>query len=169
VGLDIDEDARFERRYYRAQRIAWVVMLAIVGLALAGLFGGGPISSYVVQGRGPLALDAVLPRFSRYSQSETGTMRISADIPRGATQMAVSISRGLLDLIGPVRIEPAPGQARQSAAVVTYVFDLDGAGGRVGATITFQPHAAGLAWGIVRVEAGGLASEVGPLWTFVFP
>lgn len=43
--LEIDQDLAFQRREWLVQRIAWIVLFAVVGLALAGLFGHGPVSS----------------------------------------------------------------------------------------------------------------------------
>ena len=43
-GLQLDEDRGFQRRFWRAERIAWGTFAAIMLAALSGLFGGsGPL------------------------------------------------------------------------------------------------------------------------------
>lgn len=43
-SLEIDSDRHFLRRYWQWQRIGWVLAALVLVAALAGLFGGGPLS-----------------------------------------------------------------------------------------------------------------------------
>ncbi len=42
--LDVEEDMAFQRRNWRAERIGWAAMVAIVIAAVLGLFASGPLS-----------------------------------------------------------------------------------------------------------------------------
>jgi hypothetical protein len=43
-GLDIDTDLAFQRRWWMAERVAWVLLSLLLIAGLAGAFGGGPLS-----------------------------------------------------------------------------------------------------------------------------
>jgi hypothetical protein len=44
IGLQLQEDMRFQRRSWRVQRVGWGVMVLFLAAGLAGVFGGGPLS-----------------------------------------------------------------------------------------------------------------------------
>ncbi len=63
--LEIDQDLTFQRREWRMQRIGRGLLIAVVGAALAGLFGGGPLSS--ARARTPDGrIDVRFERFLRF-------------------------------------------------------------------------------------------------------
>jgi hypothetical protein len=43
--LDIDQDITFQRKEWRVQRGAWLIVVLVLLLALSGLFGGGPLAN----------------------------------------------------------------------------------------------------------------------------
>ena len=43
-GLQLDDDHKFERADWRAQRIGWSIMALLLALALAGAMGRGVLS-----------------------------------------------------------------------------------------------------------------------------
>jgi hypothetical protein len=43
--LEVAQDLEFQRRQWTVQRVGWVVLLAVLAAALAGLLGRGPLSS----------------------------------------------------------------------------------------------------------------------------
>lgn len=103
-GLQIAEAPEFQRRTWWAQRVAWLAMLAIVGLAMLGLFGTGPLDS-ATSGpiRGPLRIEH--PRFGRVGVEETLHLRVSAT---GRPEARLWIDRATLLALPVERISPEP-------------------------------------------------------------
>jgi hypothetical protein len=42
--LEVEQDLDFQQRTWALERAGWIVMLLIIAAALAGFFGGGPLS-----------------------------------------------------------------------------------------------------------------------------
>jgi hypothetical protein len=56
--LELVEDLPFQRREWLAERVAWSVMALVVGAAILGLFGSGPLSRSIAGDEaGPLWLE----------------------------------------------------------------------------------------------------------------
>lgn len=71
----VHEDMRLQRRVWRFERIGWYVLLGIVVLTLAGLFGNGPLSQ-----RSAGSLDGrITCEYQRFTRSgSTSSMLIRA-------------------------------------------------------------------------------------------
>ncbi len=55
AGLDLDDDADFERRDRQLTRVGWILLTAFVLAAFVGLLGPGPLSA-----RTPTSADGAL-------------------------------------------------------------------------------------------------------------
>ena len=76
-GLQLDERRDWQRRHWRAERIAWAGFGALVLAALLGLTGaGGPLASARI-GIGPA--EAAMPRVGRLQRAGLLTIRLPAE------------------------------------------------------------------------------------------
>jgi hypothetical protein len=77
--LEVDEDLGFDLRQSKIQRAAWWVALVVIGLALLGLFGSGPLDDSTVADPGRV-LTVDYHRFPRRLLKHTLRVRVE---PRG--------------------------------------------------------------------------------------
>ncbi|HEX2280908.1 MAG TPA: hypothetical protein VHG52_04005, partial [Thermomicrobiales bacterium] len=75
--LEHDRDLRFQRREWTIQRGGWLAMVAIIGAALIGLLGAGPLSSATAES-GPLQL-----QYTRFERRHAPTA-LELSVARGA-------------------------------------------------------------------------------------
>jgi hypothetical protein len=128
----IEGDLAFQGRVWRAERIAWIAMLALVGAALAGVFGaGGPLAG-ASTARG--AVEVSWPRMQRLGR--VAEIRIAG--PAGALHLDPAFADGWRlhgttppgGAAGPglrvLHVEPlsGPGPRRLRFAVGATAFDL---------------------------------------------
>jgi hypothetical protein len=94
--LEISQDLAFQRKTWKAERIAWGCIGLIAMSALAGLFGNGPLSRATV-GRTEKGFWIEYDRFVRY---ESPTMlRIHAQ-GSGGSEIRLRLSRPVTGHIG---------------------------------------------------------------------
>jgi hypothetical protein len=115
------EGLRFHRREWRIQRIGWAGMALFISLAVAGLFGSGPLAS---AHSGTPALGTIdYDRYARYG-AET-PMRICA--PRAASappRLHVSIPRQYLEAFEIVSVVPEAHTMAGTPDQVEFVFEI---------------------------------------------
>jgi hypothetical protein len=120
---DIDEIG-FQRREWALQRVAWVVMLAVVVAALAGFFGVGSVSSTTAESADG-SIQVEYDRFVRYDGKSTLSLSLSPDAVEGG-KATVYLSR---DLVGHWKVEavtPTPSTESSSEEWVIYEYDVLG-------------------------------------------
>src|SRR5690606_5642020 len=67
-SLEVNDDPSFQRRFWIAERISWLVFLAVVGAAMLGLTGmGGPLSRAQAEAA---AANVDYPRIARWQTNE---------------------------------------------------------------------------------------------------
>jgi hypothetical protein len=148
--MEIAQDLAFQQREWRVQRAAWVVVLLVLIAALAGLFGGGPLSQGKVVS-GSLAL--AYPRFARERAPAALEIEVGADTAV-AGEIPLWLNRAFLDKVDVERIVPEPAAMEAESDRVIYRFAV--ANPRQPATITFdiQPHEPGRTMGRVGLVDG---------------
>ena len=125
---DSDSDHRFHRSEWRLQRIGWVLVALFLALAVAGLFGNGPLSrAHADNGAGRLEYQ----RFTRYGLS-TDLVVTPASSKHGVTR--VEISGDYLEAFRVEHITPEPAAVRLAGPNVIYEF----ASAAPGASISFH-------------------------------
>lgn len=77
MSLEIKRDDRFQRREWRAERIGWVLVTALVMAGLFGLLGRGPLSSSTARSPGEL-VTVSYSRVSHYEADESITFSFGA-------------------------------------------------------------------------------------------
>jgi hypothetical protein len=133
---EIEEDLPFQHRNWRAQRIGWALLGAVVLAGLAGLLGSGPLSS--AQDSGGAGLTVEYERFVRHGAQS----KIEVIVGKPANTVRIAISRSFLEASEMRQILPAPLQARAGDGFVVYVFERAGSG-PMHVTFVFQPDELG--------------------------
>ena len=121
-GLEIDEDARQERREWGVQRITWVLLYVLLAATALGLFGNGPLSK-TVAGAADGSLSLEYERFMRHRSPDT--LRVTAT-PSGG-RLDVAFDRAYLQRISIEQIEPQPERVVAGADATHFIFNADSA------------------------------------------
>ena len=125
---DSESDHRFHRNEWRIQRIGWVLVALFLVLAVAGLFGSGPLSrAHADNSAGRLDYE----RFTRYGLS-TNLAVTPAGSAHGVTR--VEISGDYLEAFRVEHITPEPVAVRLAGPNLIYEF----ASAAPGAAISFH-------------------------------
>lgn len=108
--LEIDAAPSFQRRWWQVERIAWLLMGALVIAALCGLTGaGGPLSREQVQA-GDATID--YPRIARWQPAEDATIRFG---PEMTGEVEVVLSADFAEAFDVEAMQPQPASAASTA------------------------------------------------------
>jgi hypothetical protein len=105
-SLELSEDCAFQQANWRAERIAWVVMAAIIATAMLGLFSVGPLSN----GRATDPGNSIQVEYSRFMRlSAAQTFRIHLAAPSDG--FALEFDRAFTEMLKLERVTPEPVRA----------------------------------------------------------
>lgn len=140
----------FQRRTWRAERIAWLLMALIIVAALLGAFGNGPLSRTAVSS-GDGRVSAAYDFIQRRSSGSLIELDISSAVPSSGV-LAVLANRVLLNDFRIEEIQPQPASAAFVPEGILWRFN---AGGGTGGSVLLRVY--GLQPGLKRVSisAGG--------------
>lgn len=145
-GLEIEQDSAFQRRSWFVERVGWAGLALIVGAALAGLVGPGPLSRTSAGSPGlPLELE-----YDRYVRSHNQTdlqVRIEPDSGLGRARLWLDVA--YLERVRLDGVEPEP--AAVLALPERTVFEFRTGSDRPVA-ITFR---------VIPLRAGSVAGRLG--------
>lgn len=134
-GILADAQLDHQRREWRAERIAWWVMGALLIAALLGLFGHGPFSRVH---RGDAAgLSVEYDRLQRANAPGDLEFRIADAFVRDG-EARLRIDRSLLGFMHIESIEPEPDRTVVRADAVEFVF-LVAEGSDARGTVRYRP------------------------------
>lgn len=120
--IEVDQDLGFQRRDWRAQRIGRLVLMAIVMAALAGVFGGGMLSSASVQSSdGQIRVH--YERIARHAASQRLQVHIGPRVP-GDSAVDLWIDQEFMHGLTVGEISPQPVQTRAGDQRLIYRFHL---------------------------------------------
>ncbi|HEU4742787.1 MAG TPA: hypothetical protein VFS50_14435 [Meiothermus sp.] len=151
----------FQRRQWRAQRVAWGILVVLVLAALLGLFGPGVLSG-VETATGDGALRAEYHRFVRYEDPTRLELQVR---PTGGEELRIWLSREYVQGSGIQQVVPQPESVEAGPDRYTYVFRLENPSGPVSISYELMPVRMGRLGGQVGLE-GREAVQVGQ---FVYP
>lgn len=118
--LELNEDISFQEREWTAERLGWAALFVLLALAVAGLFGNGPISwTSATSDSG--ALEVSFERFGRRGGAQTLTVRADASAASGGA-WEIDISS---DYLGAVRVDaitPGPDSVAAVPGGSRYTF-----------------------------------------------
>jgi hypothetical protein len=156
----IQEDMKFQRATWRVERLGWVVLCCLVGLALLGLFATGPLSSTTVtDGTGRLQVE--YGRFERYGAATGMQLRFEAEPGQEA---AVRVNPSFMRSFNIESVSPRPLEERSGPDGVEMVFGA-AAAGPVQVYFGLRPDKVGL----VRSEIAIPGESPARFTQFVFP
>lgn len=156
------EDLSFHRRLWAIQRIGWVVAIIVIALAVAGLFGSGPLSS-VRAGDAALAVE-----YDRFVRRDAPTeFRIDAR-PSAENEVRIAFTRDYLHSLRIDSMLPYPQRVETIADEVLIVFRVGPQTPSVRITINAMPLHAGPLRGSVRIGDDASVPPI-PLNQFVWP
>jgi hypothetical protein len=147
--LDVAEGLAHEQKSHRAEHVARGALYGVVVLAIAGLFGPGPLSSAAVASPDG-SLTIAYHRFVRHDAPAQLTFRVPAS-EVGADSRLVSFS-------------PEPRSARSEGERVVYTINVT-PGAEASFQITYRPRVQGLKAGSAG-RVGGPSLET---WHFIYP
>ena len=142
----IDAQLKFHRTEWRIQRIGWIVVALFLVCALAGLFGGGPLSR--VHAEGPTGR-VDYERFVRYG-SPTQIVVTPAGGSHGFSH--IEITAKFLEAVRVERVTPEPVAVRIKGDRLVYEFSA----AAPGASVSFHIDPQHLWWHTaqVTIDAG---------------
>jgi hypothetical protein len=161
--LDIDQDLAFAQRSWRIQRAAWLGMGVVLLLALAGVFGSGPLSRSDASLPGFLRLQ--YQRFARHQAPQVLIARLEPAATR-AGEVRLWVDRQYLDDSKVDTITPPPSRVEAAADRLVYVFSTRRPGEPVTIVFTLQSERIGLSSGRVGLDD---AEGFVPFRQFVYP
>ncbi len=150
-ALDIAEDMAFVRRFWRTQRVGWGVMVLLIAGALAGLFGGGPLSTATAGDETRLQV-----RYARFLRAYSATdLRFLVAPEPHAREVQLGIARSYLDTARIERVMPTPVRVDLGNELTSYTFAV--ADDTPTVTIEFRVRfdGPGIVQGVVRVPGRG--------------
>lgn len=148
-GLQIEEDIDFQRRWWRVQRVGWVVIALMLLTALLGFLGSGPLSKGTALVPGIMRVE--YQRFTRYQTPETLTVHLEAAAIAGPV-VRIGIDRRYLDRSRLESVVPPPRRVHAAADRLIYEFDVAEPGRPLMIAFGLQPQRVGLGGGRVSLE-----------------
>lgn len=146
--LEINEEHEHHRRAARVRAVGRSLMAVTVIAALAGAFGGGPLS----RGRAEAAgAELEYDRITRFNSPNKLKLRV----PASGKELKLSVGSALLDQINIERIDPEPDEFELAPGQQIWKFLVRETNGLVEITIDYRPDAFGSAHGQLGIEGRG--------------
>lgn len=122
--LELDDDRRFQEKFWTFERFAWVLLGLIVLAALAGFTGqGGPFGRAKAAGSSG---EIDYPRVTRWETSD----EIRLTLAGGGDQAVVEIGSAFSEVFEFEDMQPAPSASYATPEGHRHVFDLRGGSGK---------------------------------------
>ena len=120
-SIETAEDMDFQRASWRVQRVGWMVMLAVTVAALAGFFGGGPVST-TRTGAISSGLEVEYERFARLYAPQTLVLDIGPTAMDTDSTASIWIDRGWMESNEVTDIIPEPAESEVLPDAIVYTF-----------------------------------------------
>jgi hypothetical protein len=148
--LEINQDLKFQKKEWTAERIGWISMLAISIAALLGLFGQGLLSDTTAKNG---SLQVHYGRFERLlSVTELEVLVDTSQVKDG--EINLQLDRHWLSYYNVQRINPEPDQSELSPEYVTYTFSVGQGDGMLEIAYNLQAMRVGVSRGEIAVKDG---------------
>lgn len=149
-SLQIDEDLSYQRREWRIQRIAWMVMAAMIAAGLAGFLGDGPASRRVANAPNQ-AYSLSYNRFVHHGNRTTLEFSIS---PLKTDEARLEMNSEYLASIEITRITPEPALSEVGFDFHSFIFKVAEPDKPLNVHFYFEPQAYGSVTGKIRLNKG---------------
>lgn len=154
--LEISESVQFQEREWKVQRIAWTLLALLVLLALAGLFGTGPLSSASVADADG-ALTVGYERFIRHDGRSTLSIDVTGD-QASNNEIEVWLSNDYVDAFEVQNVTPQPADVISAGDRTIYVFAIDDPTSMLSVSFSLRPDDMGRVSGEAGVTGGPTVS-----------
>jgi hypothetical protein len=159
---------RSQRREWRAQRAVWAGLALFLLLAVAGLFGSGPLAEGRAEAEaGGIRVVLEHPRWTRYGYPEALDLRIEA--PGAEGDLAVRFSGRFVEKAGLEDFEPPADAAVPGEGSWTATWGVEDWSRPVEVALVFRSEAPFGAGGAVEVRIGDRRGPVLPFEVYVHP
>jgi hypothetical protein len=118
----VGEDLRFQRSWWRFERIVWGFFILVIALDLAGAFGRGPLAHAHITSPDQ-TLSVRYERIQRTGTPSLMSIRLDAAAVR-AGEATLFIGDKLVSALGAQRIIPQPATTRIGDGGLTYTFPV---------------------------------------------
>lgn len=149
--LEIHQDLEFQRRIWAVQRIGWVLMAAVIILALLGFIGPGMFNQSSAGSREARISIDEYERFLRFMKPTT--LRVRLNSPSGR-EARVWVDRKYLQNVQVQQVTPEPERVKAGTDRMVYVFDVADPGQPTAVTFNLQPQKIGSLQGRAGLEGG---------------
>jgi hypothetical protein len=159
ADLTDEDNRRFQERTWMVERAGWLVMLAIVVAALAGVFSGGPLSD--VEATAPGGTTVFYQRFNRHMAPS----KIRVRLPASGEPARLEMSRSLLDAFDIEYIQPMPARSVTTPDGIVFEFDAAPSPTKAAIALSLTAHRIGIVSGTI-----GLAGHASiPITQIIYP
>lgn len=147
--LQVDQDLKFEKAEWKAERVGWIVMAILLLAGLAGLLGPGPLSARV-------AGDPASRLWIEYNKFERreSPCKVILHVTPGSTTSRIRFSQDFVRNVQIEHVDPEP--ERTEAAIDGYSFPFAFRDTRTESVVTvyYRPDKIGTLDTEVTVENG---------------
>ena len=119
--LAVGEDLEFQRKWWRFEKVVWVIFVVIVLLDLAGVFGRGPAANaHARTGGGTMIVD--YERIERFSTPSILTIHFGPSAVKDGKFIQLWVSDVVVNELGNQRIVPQPVSSVIGNGGILYTF-----------------------------------------------
>lgn len=123
TDIQIEEDLDFQRKEWRVERVGWIIMAAIIALAVLGLFGGAGIFLRTTNGTPGTGIWVSFDRFIRFKSPSQLSIYMNPELD-GSGKTSFWIDRKYLAKIQINNISPQPVEVEVEENRLTYHFTV---------------------------------------------
>jgi hypothetical protein len=150
MALDLPDDLEFHRTNWRAERIGWFFILAIMVSAVLGLAGRGPLGVTRV---GDETLAVVYDRVMRNDARGTVTIRLGPSVTHDSV-VRLWASQGILHSCSPDEIVPTPDEVVTGGDQMTFRIHVTPGADSATVILNCAPRATGVRQGALGIVNG---------------
>lgn len=148
--VEINEHYASQVRTWRAQRVGWCVLVAVLVSAVLGGFGPGVLGT--VRELDNTGLQLQYDRFVRYEAPAT----LHVDLPAAnADEQDFFVDAAWIEGVHLETVQPEPVRVRIEGQRVRYTMGVQRGGPPTRVSLHFEPEAPGTLEGSVALESGG--------------
>ena len=139
--LEINQDLNFERRSWKAERVAWIIAALILVTALLGFLGPGPLGKAAAASPDKsISLDYY--RTERYQAPAEWRLEIDGKLAKQG-ELRLWVHRRFVEVIGTLQIDPEPESVEIQDERFVYAFKAVKAPQIIKIFFRFEPNEIG--------------------------
>lgn len=148
MEIEINEEPDHRRRAEKVRTAGRILVALLLVAALAGAFGGGPLSEGVIESAG---LRLEYQRIARFNSPE----KLKLHIPAPSEEIRLHIDSQFLESIDIERIDPEPKEMELMRTGQIWIFPVQDTNSPVSISIDYRPDGFGKTSGQIEIEGRG--------------